>query len=230
MIGESNALAQGRPQNVQQKYLVRLLPLITQQGLIRLRIEDIVRALDISKATFYKHFSSKEDVVAGVIELVITYLQEAGRLLKDDSPYVKRFQQVFEQSVLIATYLTPVFMLDLKQGFPPLWERVKQAHQERQRCVQEFYQQGLAAGVFRAMNPVLVVLQDELILPAILNPTFLMEHDLTLRGALSDYYALQKYQVLAPEAYRQADDVPVKDYIDMMARKISLNMRSELVR
>lgn len=78
--------------------------------------------------------------------------------------------------------LSPVFLLDLKQSFPPLWERVKQAHQEWQRCVQRFYQQGMAAGMFQPMNPVLVVLQDELILPGILDPTFLMEHDLTCAG------------------------------------------------
>jgi AcrR family transcriptional regulator len=186
--------------------------------------------MDISKATFYKHFSSKEEVIEGVVEMVVSYLKEMARLLGDDSsPYLERFQHTFGQSVLIASYLSEAFMLDLKQIFPPLWERVRGAQQERQRRVQQFYEQGIAAGVFQPINPALVVLQDELILPGILDPVFLMEHDLTLKAALYDYYELQKYQWLAPEVSQQLNDAPVKEYIDMMARKISLGMRSDLV-
>ncbi len=33
---------------------------------------------------------------------------------------------------------------------------------------------------------------------------------------------------LAPEVFKQVDDAPVKEYIDMMARKITLSMRSDL--
>ena len=54
-----------------------------------------------------------------------------------------------------------------------------------------------------------------------------MEHDQTLRALLYDYYDLQKYQWLAPEVRAQVDDGPVREFIEMMARKISLSMRSE---
>ena len=62
---------------------------------------------------------------------------------------------------------------------------------------------------------------------ASMDPVFLMEHDLPLRTLLYDYYELQKYQWLVPGVSQQLDDAPVKEYIDMMARKISLGMRSD---
>lgn len=56
---------------------------------------------------------------------------------------------------------------------------------------------------------------------------FLMEHDLTLRTLLSDYYELQKYQWLLSEFAEQIDDAPVRAFIDRMVHKFSLGMRSE---
>jgi len=213
------------PNAVRNKYLARLLPVIKQRGFSHLRIDDIVRSMDISKATFYKHFSSKEEIIELVVEMIIGYLKQMATQLEDEAaPYVQRFQHIFGQSLLLASYLSDTFLLDLRQVFPSLWERLKQAQQERQRYIQRFYEQGLAAAVFQPINPILVVLQDELMLGNIISPIFLVEHNLTLHTLLYDYYTLQKYQWLVPEARSQVDDTPVKDYIDMMARKISLRM------
>ena len=223
---ERSDAAQEKQQELQDKYLAKLLPIIRHRGLSHLRIDDIVRAMDISKATFYKHFASKEEVIERVVAMVVGYLQQATTLLEDESlSYQQRFQNTFGQSLLIASYLSDVFLLDLKQVFPVLWERIKQAQQVRQRQLQRLYAQGITAGVFQPINPVLVMLQDELLLRNLLDPIFLVEHDLTLRTLLSDYYELQKYQWLVPSAREQVDDEPIKEYIDMMARKIALGMR-----
>jgi AcrR family transcriptional regulator len=221
-----NNVSGGQNKEARDKYLAKLLPVIKQRGFSHVRIDDIVRYMDISKATFYKYFSSKEEVVELVVEMLVRYFKQATTQIEDDtSPYAQRFQHVFGQSLLIANYLSDAFLLDLRQIFPPLWERIKQAQQERQRRIQQFYEQGVAAGVFLPMNAVLILLQDELILRSIIDPVFLMEHDLTLKALLYDYYLLQKYQWLVPEVHNQVDDTPIKDYIDMMARKISLGMR-----
>ena len=226
MTAESSDTAQGPRQDLKEKYLVKLLPVIKHRGFSHLRIDDMARYMDISKATFYKYFSSKEEVIEQVVDIVVAYFQQASTMIGEEaSSYLLRFQHAFGQAVLIASYLSDAFVLDLKQVFPSLWERVRQAQQERQRQLQQFFEQGIASGVFQPLNPVLTTLQDELLLRNIMDPVFLMEHDLTLRVLLYDYYELQKYQWLAPEVRAQLDDAPVKEYIDMMARKISLGMR-----
>jgi AcrR family transcriptional regulator len=226
MKAESSDTVQGPRQDLKEKYLVKLLPVIKHRGFSHLRIDDIARHMDISKATFYKYFSSKEEVIEQVVDMVIAYFQQASTKIREaSSSYLLRFQHAFGQAVLIANYLSDAFVLDLKQVFPSLWERVKQAQQERQRQLQLFFEQGIAAGVFQQINPVLATLQDELLLRNIMDPMFLMEHDQTLRALLYDYYELQKYQWLAPDVRAQVDDAPVKEYIIMMAHKISLGMR-----
>ncbi|GCE16791.1 TetR/AcrR family transcriptional regulator [Dictyobacter kobayashii] len=226
MKADSGDTTPGPRQDLKEKYLLKLLPVIKQRGFSHLRIDDIARYMDISKATFYKYFASKEEVIEQVVDMVVAYFYQAFTLLEDDSStYLQRFQHIFGQAVLIASYLSDAFVSDLKQVFPALWERVKQVQQERQRQIQKFYQQGVAAGVFQPINPILLMLQNEMLLGSIMDPIFLMEHDQTLRALLYDYYELQKYQWLAPEARMKIDDAPIKEYIDKMAQKISLGMR-----
>lgn len=217
-----------RHEELKQKYLTRLLPVIQRQRLGHLRLDDIVRFMDISKATFYKYFSSKEDVIEQGVDMVVKLLKQTTILIgNESSPPLLRFQQVFLHSLDVACYLPEALLLDLKQLSPPLWERVKQAQRELQLQIQQFYEQGIAQGIFHPIRPALAVLQNELFLRSIMDPVFLMEHDLTLRTLLYDYYELQKYQWLLPEFAAQMDDAPVRAGIDRVVQKFSLGMRSE---
>ena len=210
------------------KYLIKLLPVIKQRGLSHARIEDLVRAMGISKATFYKHFSSKEEVIEGVVTLIAGYFSQSSGILENAaSPYLERFQQAFQHSLLIASYLSDAFLLDLKQAHLALWEQIQQAQQQRQRCLQQLYQDGRMAGIFQPLNARVVVLQDEVALRMLVDPLFLMEHDLTVGAALNDWYEAHKYQWLTPAAREQIDDAPVKAHIAMMARKIALSLRAD---
>ena len=228
MVEENNNTS--KKTAVRNKYLVKLLPIMRQRGFSHMRIDDIVRFMDISKATFYKYFSSKEEVVELMMEMVIDYLHQATAKVEDESaPYIERFQHVFGQAVVVASYLSDAFLLDVRQIFPSLWERVQQVQQERQRRIQHFYEQGVAAQMFHPINPLLIIIENELVLRTIMEPAFLMEHDETLRSLLFDYYVTQKYQWLVPEVREKVDDAPIKEYIDMMARKISLGIRADFV-
>jgi AcrR family transcriptional regulator len=214
-----------RREELKRKYLTRLLPVIQHQRLSHLRLDDIVRLMDISKATFYKYFSSKEDVIEQGVEIVVISLKQATVLIGDDSsPPLLRFQYVFMQSVEVASYLPEALLSDLKQLSQPLWERVKQAQRNFQFQIQRFYEQGIAQGIFHPIKPALAVLQNELFLRNIMDPVFLVEHDLTLRTLLYDYYELQKYQWLLPEFAAQIDDAPVRVFIDHMVHKFALGM------
>lgn len=217
--------------DVHMKYVARLLPVIRYRGFSALRIDAIVRAMDISKATFYKHFTSKEDVIARIVEVVVTYLQETTTLIDDhDSPFEVRFQRIFEQSVLIATYLSEIFVRDLQQTLPHGAEQIRSAQRERQRHLAAFYTEGMAAGVFQPLPQALALLQDDVLLPRLLEPRFLLEHDLTLRAALEAYYDLQKYQWCVAAVRERLDDTSVHAYIALMATKIAHSLGADMLR
>jgi AcrR family transcriptional regulator len=208
------------------KYAKKLLALLKTRGISHLRIDDIVRHIDISKATFYKYFCSKEDILEQIVKMIVGHMVEAATEVQDDaSPYAQRFQTSFKQSLFMASFVSKTFLDDLQQSYPELLERIRHAQQHYYQHLRQFYEQGIAAGVFQLVNPHLLVLQEELVLHAIMDPVFLIEHDLTLRKALYDFYVMQKYLVLTPGTRETIDDTQVKQFIEEIAQKISLSMR-----
>jgi AcrR family transcriptional regulator len=225
MESETSRTLPGQFADGTAKHLTKLLPIIKHRGLSHLRIEELTHAMDISKATFYKYFDSKEAVIAGLVEIINDYFTQANALIDDEAqPHVKRFQQAFQHSLLIASYLSEAFLLDLKQAYPALWERIRQAQQNRQRSLQRLYEGGMGIGIFQPLNAALVVLRDETVLRTLVDPLFLIEHDLTVGSALQDCYQAHKYQWLTQAARDVIDDTPVRVYIETMASKISLSV------
>jgi AcrR family transcriptional regulator len=55
------------------------IDVFSRRGFAATRVEDILEAADVARRTFYKHFSSKEDVLAAVYELATSELTEAMR-------------------------------------------------------------------------------------------------------------------------------------------------------
>ena len=158
------------------------------------------------------------------VDLVVSYFRQATILIGDaSSSYLLRFQDAFAQSLFIVSYLPEAFLLDLKQAYPSLWERIRQAQLERQEQLKQFYEQGIALGIFHPLQPALVVLQNELLLRMLIDPISPAEQNSTLNVLLWGCYELQKYQWLPPEVFAQVDDAPIKEFIEKMAGKISSN-------
>jgi AcrR family transcriptional regulator len=55
------------------------IDVFSRHGFAATRVEDILEAADVARRTFYKHFSSKEDVLAAVYKLATSELTEAMR-------------------------------------------------------------------------------------------------------------------------------------------------------
>ncbi|WP_313957885.1 TetR/AcrR family transcriptional regulator, partial [Bacillus toyonensis] len=64
---------------------------------------DIAKLMDVSRATLYKHFSSKEEIIEGVVRIFSDYVAKLEDLEPedDDNVYAIGFQRLFEQSVAL---------------------------------------------------------------------------------------------------------------------------------
>lgn len=211
-------------QETQQKYLYRLFPLIRRGGWSDLTIEDILKAMSISRATFYKYFTSKEDLLTRLIEEYLVYLEEAVAELRGSEDYIVRFQQIFLQSLAVVGLASEDFLQDVRQTYPQIWERIRLAERRRNDYLSDFYRQGMGAGWFNQVNAQLLVLQEESFLRTIIAPRFLMEQDASLRQILLDYYELLKYEALRPENRPQVNDAAVIEGIEEFIQKLSLQM------
>jgi hypothetical protein len=56
---------------------------------------------------------------------------------------------------------------------------------------------------------------------SLLDSIYLMKHQLTLRGAIFDYYQIKKLQLLSPQSYTAADDQSMNERLDYLVRKVT---------
>ncbi|MGN7413170.1 TetR/AcrR family transcriptional regulator [Paenibacillus sp. SAF-068] len=205
------------------QYLNKIKPVIRRTRFSQLKIDDIAKHMDISKVTLYKHFSSKDEIIEQVVEYGIQYLQQADTVVNDDSvSYIDRFQKTFLESLIGVIYISDLFLQDLKEFYPRLFEKISIAQQNRIKNLQSFYQSGMDMKIFNRMHAALSLVQDDATLRRIMEPTFSIQwYDLTLKQAVMEFYRMKQYQVISPEYLDTIDDSIVEKEIIRILQTIS---------
>ncbi|MFS0872864.1 TetR/AcrR family transcriptional regulator [Paenibacillus xylanilyticus] len=205
------------------QYLNKIKPVIRRTRFSQLKIDDIAKHMDISKVTLYKHFSSKDEIIEQVVEYGIQYLQQADTVVYDDSvSYIDRFQKTFLESLIGVIYLSDLFLQDLKEFYPRLFENISVAQQNRIKNLQSFFQSGMDKKIFNRMHAALSLVQDDATLRRILEPTFSIQwYDLTLKQAVMEFYKMKQYQVISPEYLDTVDDSVIENEIIRILQTIS---------
>ncbi|RAL21435.1 TetR/AcrR family transcriptional regulator [Thermoflavimicrobium daqui] len=205
-----------------KKCIDKLLPIIQKKGFNALKIDDVAKYMDISKATLYKYFSSKDEIVEKVVDVYVDCIKNIDQLIvNEEAPFSIRFQRLFEQSMLIAVYISDIFLEDLKTSYPQLLDRITQAQLERSWHLDQFYASGVSQGVFNPIHFKLFMFQDEIMLRKIIQPNFLIPNDLTIKQAIYEYYTLKKLQLFKPEYLEQMDDSLIKGAIHTIVQKLT---------
>ncbi|MGG2095827.1 TetR/AcrR family transcriptional regulator [Bacillus sp. S13(2024)] len=207
---------------MRKKLIFKLLPIVKKQGISPLRTDDIARYMDISKATMYKYFSSKEEIIQYIVKIYAEYITSIDQTIFEETvPFGERFQKTFEQSLLISFYISDAFLSDLKHNAPVLYEQIIQAQNERNNQLKKFYEEHIEKEVFNAINPALILIQDDVLLRKFFEPTILIQNNMTLYQALFDYYMLKKHQVIHHEHRGHVDDEKMKSTIQYIVQKVS---------
>ncbi|MDO3411426.1 TetR/AcrR family transcriptional regulator [Saccharibacillus sp. CPCC 101409] len=182
-----------------EQYIEKIKPVMRKMKFSDLTIDAVAKYMDISKATLYKHFSSKDEIAVLVINDYIDYLESGDVFVRDDTvSYSERFRKIFEQSLKCVIYASDVLLADLKETSPDLYDALMQAEYSRNKSMEVFLQKGMDDGVFNRLNAALFMVQDDAVIRRILDPKFSITYDLTLKQALMDYYRMKKYQLIAP--------------------------------
>lgn len=195
-----------KPVSVDQ-YIEKIKPVLRRSKFSQLKIDDIAKYMDISKVTLYKHFSSKDEIIQQVVIHYINYLQGTDTVVKDDSvSYVERFQITFLQSLICVTYVSDLFLDDLKEFYPHHFEDLAAAQQNRFKNLQTFFGSGMDQKIFNRLNAVLFMVQDDAVLRRFMEPSFSIQYDVTLKQAIIDFYKMKQYQLFKPEYLDTVDD------------------------
>ncbi|NBD25840.1 TetR/AcrR family transcriptional regulator [Paenibacillus glycinis] len=208
---------------IKNKYVAKLLHPVKLSGFQSLRMDDIAKTMDLSKATLYKYFPSRDEIIDYLAQLFVRFVVGSESQFETGSgeAFIKGFNSSFAQTLMIANYGTEVFFHDLREVYPQLMASIDVAISERHERLRRFYEQGMAEGCFHESNATLLILQDELMFRNLLDPHYLMKHNLTLRGAIGDYYQIKKRQLFKPDVYEQIDDAAMTERIEQLVRKVT---------
>ncbi|CAM3093664.1 TetR/AcrR family transcriptional regulator [Paenibacillus lupini] len=208
------------------KYVAKLLHPIKANGFQGLRMDDIAKAMDLSKATLYKYFPSRDEIIERLTALYIRYVVCDETQLKEGSSeaYIQGFQSTFAQTLLIANYGTEAFFHDLREVYPQLMASIEVAISDRNNRLRSFYERGIAEGYMNDLNAMLYILQDELIFQKLLDPLYLMKNNLTLRNAIWDYYLIKKQQLFKYDVIPQINDTAMSEKVDYLVRKVTFGV------
>lgn len=217
-------IAPDERQMLRKAYVKKLIHVIRTQGFLSLTIQDIAHTMNLSRASLYNYFSSKEDIIMELTNLCINYINEAGQTISNEElSYSLRFRKVFEQAVFSAVYASDIYLNDLKRSCPHLYEKKMQSRKEQISIIHTFYRNGMKERVFNELNASILIIQDGIVLEKLVNTTFLMEEELSLKQALFDYYVAKKTQVLKPEYLQSTVNEDINAMVDGILKTLAAN-------
>jgi len=96
-------------------------------GFVRVTADDIAGRIGISKATLYKEFASKEEILRAVVRGLMA--EASGRvdaiMREDGLGFVDKLAKLFALIVNTISRFGPLFLRDIQRGVPAVWQEVE---------------------------------------------------------------------------------------------------------
>jgi len=128
-------------------------PLFLSRGFVRVTADEIAEHLGISKATLYKAFSGKEEIVREVVRGILNDMGGRVERLVDDGSlgFVEKMVALMSFLGTRMARFEPVFVRDLQKHVPGLWREVEKFRQDKiARNFKIILESGRREGYFRA--------------------------------------------------------------------------------
>ncbi|MEE4568079.1 MULTISPECIES: TetR/AcrR family transcriptional regulator [Paenibacillus] len=219
-----NNYMQDKKHEKKTKLINKLLPYLRKNGLQSIRMDEISKVMEISRATLYKYFATKEEIVQFIVDGFIEYLKDLTYSSLDSSQsFGTRFLKIFEQTISLAVYFSDTLLQDIETSYPDLFDRFDKTMREREDKILAFYKEGIQEGFFNEINGRLLIKQDE-ILRDLFDIKYLMTNQFTVQQVLYDYFQLKKLQLFKPEKLVVIDDKMIMPVLEYLTQKISKNI------
>lgn len=208
-----------RPENpeIRRKWIGILMPYFSANGFSHLTMDKLAKIIGVSKATFYKHFASKEQLMEEILALKIARIGEHKKILADSSiPYEDRFLKTLEHAADSLTDLSNKFLNDLKEEFPEKYRLLDEFKNQNLNFLKEFYSQARRDGYFEPeFSPEAMIIVDNLVFSGANDPEVLRRHNLTLRDFYIQYLAIKLGGIMPAHRYHA-----FKGKLEELVRKI----------
>lgn len=181
----------------QRELAIQMLPFMSARGLRQPSMDELATHLGCSKATLYRQFPTHRTMVEAVISLKLADLQQFHPILTDtDRSHRDRYTSAVAYVSRHLGDASNLFLTDLKQMYPDLWQLIDGFKQFALSVLRQFYVDGIKAKVFHDIDPDIMVLSDELFFDALTDPGFLNAKGIDLRSAFDSYFRMRFHGIL----------------------------------
>ncbi|MCP4440214.1 MAG: TetR/AcrR family transcriptional regulator [Aureispira sp.] len=178
--------------HIKAAWVQDLATVYLQNGLSKFTMDEIAHKLGVSKATLYKYFSSKDEIIKEVVQFKIKEIQVFEEDLADEKiTFSERYFDVIKRASMLLAEISGQFLVDAKHKHPVLWERMSFFQDRALYAAEKFYQHGIEAGIMNDINPRVLALTDKMFIQAVSNPKFLTEYGVSLKEALDGYFLMK---------------------------------------
>ena len=180
------------------KWIEQLLPIYMKNGLKKFTMTTISEKLGVSKATIYKHFASREEILEEVVQFKIREISAFEAVIANkDVPYLMRYNEAIRMASVQLAGISNQFLLDLWKFHPELWQRIQSLHFFAGERATVFYQEGIDLGILcDDFDPAWLTTIDKICLVTLSDPNFLVEHNLTPQQTVANYFLMKSKGIL----------------------------------
>jgi AcrR family transcriptional regulator len=178
--------------DVKDAWIKELTALYLQHGLGKFTMDKISKKLAISKATLYKYFSSKEEIIDAVVQYKIQEIIAFEALLDDENiDFTERYYDMIKTASIMLAEISGQFLHDTKLKHPELFDKMNTFSDRALHAAEKFYQQGIESGILKDLDPKILALTDKMFIQAVSNPKFLKEHGVSIKEAFDHYFLMK---------------------------------------
>ena len=174
-----------------------LIPYFQKNGLKSITMDEVASVLNKSKATVYKYFKSKEEIIEFGLGNKLEHIQHFEEILKDENtPYLDRYFKSIEHLTLHISDISNLFLSDLKHLYPEIWKRVSAFIEYAISIIIDYYKEGINLNIFDNINPSLMAMSDRYFFASLSDPDFLISNNLSITEAFNQYFRMKFFGIV----------------------------------
>lgn len=176
----------------QKKWLANTMPFFYKNGIQGPTMNDIAEYLNLSKATIYNYYESKEDLVHDALWLKLKELDKFKDLLNDESlDFIERYTEGVKFASNCLAGLSEIYLEDLKNHYPKSWESVSFYKEKSAENLKAYYKKGIEKGLLRPFNTDLMASYDLKFFNLMVDPQFLIANNVRIETAFNEYFNMK---------------------------------------
>ncbi len=190
------------------EYLAKLKPFFIEKGMSSHSMDAIAQYLEVSKATFYKHFHSRDELFDLFVSYVVEQILEARYYLRDkEVAYEERLLNAFAAILQRVSGIGFFLLADLRNNLPALWDKIREAYSEWEKELDVFFSEGIERGHVNDVSSAMLAHMVVSMSRELMRPEYLQSLNCTLAEAFADMFKILIRSIIkTPEIPAEALD------------------------